>query len=604
MKLPLLSLSVFLITQVPARTLAAPNHSATPKVLADAKILLIQKTLAETVINTQGFPREMSLKQFLAALEGKLPKGKSIPFRIDEPAFGKQLQSLTAARIKFPHPLKNVEIASVLRRALVQVSRTEKADYTIRPTGVWITPPHLAAIRMVYDFRDLLPEIPWLLPDLKRAYPNIDQNLETAKPAAVLLRYLLTEVDLQPWESIQVRNDVRLVVQASSGQHEQIAEHIERLRRLADLAVVMNARLYEVDRAFFVKHFAPLFAADADSEERPRVIPPDGALFKKIYRQKVVQESEFLKIRPRRQVPFFSRETVFRFGARPKLKKADRTTPGVGLIGVSFEVRPLVSPDRRYLRLRITQKVVQFAGINRTKTLDIATGKEVEVETPNLCKSTVTGTVQIPDGNPILMPVAYPPPGRGKEDKVWLLVARPVIWIEAEVQVRKISAEEYLQGFWQSAHVAKDEEPVPEKRLAWNEDTRQILQAIVKDVLTNPQLKHSREFYGTPGDKTFALVDGHKLGWPREFMPETHGHKLVKVCNDPFAEERRVLGIRLDKFDLKQKKADVLDAPVHVVLCNAGGDANGAVIGGCQVYYLPHRAGKGWTVELVGINDP
>jgi hypothetical protein len=99
-------------------------------------------------------------------------------------------------------------------------------------------------------------------------------------------------------------------------------------------------------------------------------------------------------------------------------------------------------------------------------------------------------------------------------------------------------------------------------------------------------------------------VDTETLAWPKEFKPETQGHKLVEARRDPFGNQRKVLGIRLDKFDLKQKKVDLLDTPIEICLFNTGGTANGAVIGGCSVYYVPKRVGDRWTVECYGTLDP
>ena len=71
-----------------------------------------------------------------------------------------------------------------------------------------------------------------------------------------------------------------------------------------------------------------------------------------------------------------------------------------------------------------------------------------------------------------------------------------------------------------------------------------------------------------------------------------------------FENQNRVLGIRLDKVDLKQMQAGLFDAPIRVCLFNAGGSANGGVIGGCSVYYEPKRVGKRWTVSYQGLLDP
>src|SRR5262249_23010341 len=294
---------------------------------------------------------------------------------------------------------------------------------------------------------------------------------------------------------------------------------------------------------------------------------------------------EDLKLGPDQEALFLSKHSVFRFASGPHPKDQGRTRTGAGLAGVAFTVRPLVSADRRYLRLHITQRLSQLVGVAKAKILDAPSGKEVEVEVPNVRKISVTGTVQLLDGNPFLMPVGYRPPDKGSEDKMWLLVARPFIWIEEEVKaLRQEGGDLSAKAIWES-DLQEEEKPAPVSRLPFNDEVKQVLQAIVTDVLTNPDLKRFRTPYGTAKDKTLTLVDDEKLGWPTEFKPETHGYRLVEVRPDPFGNQNRVLGIRLDKFDLKQKKVALFDTPIVVCLVNAGGTANGSIIGGCTVYY-------------------
>jgi hypothetical protein len=165
--------------------------------------------------------------------------------------------------------------------------------------------------------------------------------------------------------------------------------------------------------------------------------------------------------------------------------------------------------------------------IEKSKQPNPFTGDEIEIESPDVRKSTLTGTIRLADGNPILMPIEYRPTAKGKEDKVWLMVARPFIWIEEEVQERRQGGKEFTQRTVWESDVEEDEieqkESVrPAKRLPLDDDTRGILQAIITDVLTNADLKHTRDFYGTARDKTIALVDTGKLGWPKDFCPVTH----------------------------------------------------------------------------------
>ena len=78
----------------------------------------------------------------------------------------------------------------------------------------------------------------------------------------------------------------------------------------------------------------------------------------------------------------------------------------------------------------------------------------------------------------------------------------------------------------------------------------------------------------------------------------------MNVKEDPFVNSRRVLGIRLDKFDLKQKKRVMFDSAIEICLFNAGGSANGDVTGGCSVYYNPKQVSGKWAVEFEGLRDP
>jgi hypothetical protein len=599
-----------LLTVTAVGTAAAGEKTDGLRTKDQEVILRVQKALEDTVVDTKDFAGETTLAKVLAALEAKLPAGpearlpagNKITIRIDEEAFGKQFPQLRDAPLDLP-VMKNVSLLTVLRKVLAKAGKVEEVDYGIRPTGVIITRPRLAAHTMAYDVRHLVPQTPLLVSQLQRARGEIKSHPKPGDGLADLVQLLTESVDMRPWETIEVFNKTRLVVSASPTRQAEVDNLLEALRRLADVAVVMNARLYEVDRAFFTKNVAPLFDKNKEAKDRAEVVAIDGPLFKKITRQTVVLESEDVKLRPHQTEPFLSRHSVFRYAAGPTDQAGATPTAG-GTAGVSFEVRPLVSPDRRFLRLEITQKVAQLVKIDKAKVLDPATGKDVEVDSPNVRHTSATGTVDVPDSAPILMVVGYRPAGKENEDKVWLMVARPFIWIEEEVrEIRRTGGDVSPRSVW-SSPVPEDEKPTPATPLPFNNDVSEILQAVVKDVLTNPALKDTRDFYGTAADKTFALVDNEKLGWPKEFKPDTHGYKLVEARQDPFVNGRRVLGIRIDKFDLKQRKVGTQDTPIQVCVFNTGGSANGAVIGGCTVYYAPKRVGKRWAVEYDGLLDP
>jgi hypothetical protein len=570
---------------------------------AQKKIARIQELLSEgPVIDTVGFPEEMPLSKLLAAVRRQLPGDKKIALRLEETELGKEACRLAEAPVRCSG--LRTTLSTILRKALRQVTKDEELAFGIREDGIVITRAPRAVHSMVYDAGDIVRAMPLLLPSLKHVDVELFAGVKSSDGMALLVRYLMIDIPLRPWEKIEIENGHRLSVRASYDTHEGIADTLKALRRTNDTAVIMNARLYEVDREFFRKHVAPLFAGDKEASERSRIVSLQDELFKKIVRHQLILQSAERKLRPNEKALFLSRHSVFCYNAGRNAEGGLRT--GTGLDGVSFEVRPIVSADRRYLRLHVTQHFAQLVKIDKSKMLDPATGKDVDIESPNVRKSTVTGSIQIPDAGAILMPVSYRPAG---DDRVWLLVARPYIWIEEEEKERGPKGQTTSKGIWES-EVPKEEAPpaaVPPagKPLSLDDDGKAILQSVVTDILTNPELADTRKFYGTAADRTVALVDGDKLSWPKEFQVNLHGYKArTPVRLDPFQEQRRVLGIRLDKFDLKEKKSDPFEGPIEVCLFNAGGSANGAVIGGCSVYYQPQRAGKRWTVKLLGFRDP
>jgi hypothetical protein len=432
---------------------AAPLRTAPEERIARFQARLFQSQ----PIDTRGLPEETTLARFLVALERTLPAGQKVHLRIDAEAFGKQLPHVASTTIKLP--AMKAPLTAILRKALSQVRDEGGVAIGIRPDGVVITRPRLAAHRWVYDLAGLPPHLPELLPQLRRQTSLTFERKLDPEGRVGLLAFLLAQVQTQEWETVRLLNGSRLEVVASPDRHDEIANLLHALRRLTDLAVVANARLYAVDRAFYVKNIAPLFAKLKKPTERPRVVAIESAaLLGQITRQKLLLESEDVKLRPGRTATFLARQKAFRYLAGTR-DAAGGPRAGIGLQGVSFAVRPSVSPDRRYLRLTIAQTVAQLVGIDSTTKLDVASGKEVEVRLPNVRRTTLEGTVEVPDGNPILMPVEYRPAGKENKDTVWLLVARPYIWIEEEVKaIRRQGGTLTSKAVWDAA-IVKEEKP-------------------------------------------------------------------------------------------------------------------------------------------------
>ena len=145
------------------------------------------------------------------------------------------------------------------------------------------------------------------------------------------------------------------------------------------------------------------------------------------------------------------------------------------------------------------------------------------------------------------------------------------------------------------------------KPLPATEDAKAILQAVLSDLLTSKDIADSRKFYGTEADRTILLSNTGHWEWPEGFRPDLHGYNLVTSRPGPFAprsKRNRVLGVRLDRFEPDAKPMGPFNTSIVVCLFNAGGSANGEVIGGCFVFYVPKRVDNKWVVEFTGLEDP
>ncbi|MCI0461159.1 MAG: hypothetical protein L0Z62_29785 [Gemmataceae bacterium] len=385
-----------------------------------------------TLIETAPFQKEMPLARFLEELSKSIPEGKKVPLRLDEEAFGKDRAAVAKAPVKLPAFPRKMTLRTALRLAVARVDERIRVQYRLWPTHLALTTPERTISTITYNVRDLVE------PDGKPA-PG-----DPGQAASALVHLVLTEVDPQRWgesptfDRMQILNGTRLVVRTTASRHEQVADLLAALRRPQDVAVVMEARLYEVERAFYVKHIAPLLVDEKGKTVR-RLIDVDGDLVAELQRHTLVLDGAQDRLRPWERSTFLSLHTPFRYVAGPgDPQKEPGKVYRTGLAGVAFLVHPVVSADRRSIRLQITQEVRELTGIGKTWLLDADTGKATEVEAPRVRRASITATLEIWDGVSILMPVDYRSPTAAAKDRVWVLAASPRIYIEEEEEaIRK-----------------------------------------------------------------------------------------------------------------------------------------------------------------------
>jgi hypothetical protein len=303
-----------------------------------------------------------------------------------------------------------------------------------------------ALYTVTYDIRDLVDRPESLvvsgpgrigfgaIPRLRDAGP--------AQKAAPVVRAVVAALDgsggrsAADLENIQLLGGTRLVIRADAAGHALVDQALKALRRLADVRVIVQANLYEVDQATYTRVASARRLTSEELEKLERqflagAAPKDGSLWQRLDRQKPLLAGEEVKIDNGVEAEVVSRLRVVLCptgASRPR--EGDKDCRAV-LEGVSFVAGVRVSPDRRYVWLKLTEKATELKGINKVKVPG-PTGKDVDVAVPVLDEDVHSRAVIIPDGGSELAPVHYRPASAREKGRWWVLRLTPRIYIEEE----------------------------------------------------------------------------------------------------------------------------------------------------------------------------
>jgi hypothetical protein len=427
--------------------------------LQEEALRRMQQLLDEVLVETAPFQTEMPLEQFLAALEKKLPRGKKVTLRIDREAFGTRLADVAA----MPMVLPPAPPRTSLRRALEAVLAKSKTplDYRLDAEGAVLTTPQRALYTTVYEIRDIVEKPAGLLlagTVSRRLIALGDKEpLSTTGPAsraALVVESLATALDpdsptglpADP-DAIQVLNGDRLVIRANAARHAQMAEMLQAIRRLSDLAVIVNAKLYEVDRAFYTRlqNTKRLSINELEELDGKGASEKGDTLFNLLPKHKLVLAGEEVKGDNGQEVALLSRHRVVRCLPGPDQARRGVKARQTVLDGVSFGAAIQVSPDRRFVRLKLTETASDLQAIDRVKVRDFTGENEVEAESPFLKESTHSQVRDVPDCATLLVPVHYRPQSLQARERWWVLSVTPRIFIlEEERELRKMRLRDIL----------------------------------------------------------------------------------------------------------------------------------------------------------------
>lgn len=312
-------------------------------------------------------------------------------------------------------------------------------------TGPERDPPKKDALTTVtYDVRDLVD-------NRYRAtgfgYPGGPYKVQD-------LMKMIIQTNLEVWSnpdgnhSIQEVNGTRLEIRTSAKYHGEITSLLDSMRRLSDVAVIVNAALYEVDRAYYEKELQPKRAND-----QLEVIPL--GLAQQIHKRGVLVKPLNVEMIPNGEgAKIFSLRHALVYRGKPKDPKNPLDAFATTWYGVSLKSSVSVSADRRSVKLKIAQQVTDLVEVRKKTVPNPFVGGNSEIEVPHIVESSTSATIEVKDGNYLLVPVRYQPPAAKDKDRVLVLLVQPDIYIEAEQKyMREQAARERVKKALQKLRV-------------------------------------------------------------------------------------------------------------------------------------------------------
>jgi hypothetical protein len=249
--------------------------------------------------------------------------------------------------------------------------------------------------------------------------------------------------ELKPGAGPQIieRENSKLEVHATAKIHGEIGDLIEALKRLADLAVDVKAEVIEFDPATFAKlrktlpplpkgipESPVLFATSSDVLEEPNT--KEIKLLDEI--AKVLKEGRLIQTSSGRFVNGSDSLLTARVALQTyyphKVNDKPTEMPQYAKEGFKLLGTPVVSADRRFVRLKLTE---QSSVVTAIKKFDLGEpgpkGQRLVATSAEVADLGSTGSTTVADGGTLFFKLTYAP-----KDKVWVVVLHPMIYIKSE----------------------------------------------------------------------------------------------------------------------------------------------------------------------------
>jgi hypothetical protein len=242
-------------------------------------------------------------------------------------------------------------------------------------------------------------------------------------------------------QQLIVRDGGKLEVRAAAKTQAEVGDLLAALASLADIAVEVKSELIELTPAQFasLQKTLPttarplagspiLFSTPTNIEERKPTAEEEKAFaeMNKILKAGQVVQTSSGRYLNGSESNLSAREFVVAYDQNQVNKKPVEpphfVKEGYKLIGL-----PIVSADRRFIRLKLTEQGAVLNGIKKQDFGEIIDGQRLVITAPETTDLGSTGSVSVPDGGLLVFKLGYAP-----KDRVWLVVLHPTIFIQAE----------------------------------------------------------------------------------------------------------------------------------------------------------------------------
>lgn len=234
------------------------------------------------------------------------------------------------------------------------------------------------------------------------------------------------------------RDGGKLEVRATAKVHEEVKDLLAALARLQDLAIDIKTDVLELDAASYEKllktlpdaskgKLPVLFATGAELEgDGAPVIDKRLAEANKLLKAARVVQTSGARFGNGAEATVSARRAVVPFTNMGEPAGVARDNPLYVKEGFALVAVPVVSADRRFVRFKLTEQSTSITGIKKRELGEIK-GAKMVAQSPVVEDLGATGSAVVADGGTLLFKLAYAP-----KDKVWVVVLKPTIFIQAE----------------------------------------------------------------------------------------------------------------------------------------------------------------------------